>query len=41
MLLSDLIKPTKLKPGDTVAVISPSWAGASVYPERYLAGKKQ
>ena len=41
MLLSDLIKPTKLEPGDTVAVISPSWAGASVYPERYLAGKKQ
>lgn len=41
MVLSGLIKPTKLEPGDTVAVISPSWAGASVYPERYLAGKKQ
>lgn len=41
MSLSNLIKPEKLKPGDTVAVISPSWAGASVYPERYRAGKKQ
>lgn len=41
MSLQNLIKPKKLIPGDTVAVISPSWAGASVYPERYLAGKKQ
>ncbi len=36
-----LIKPQKLKAGDKVAIISPSWAGASVFPERYAAGKKQ
>ena len=36
-----LLKPKALQPGDKVAVVSPSWAGASVYPERYLAGKKQ
>lgn len=41
MSLSNLIKPSKLQPGDTVAVISPSWAGASVYPDRYRAGKQQ
>lgn len=37
----NLIKPKKLKAGDTVAAISPSWAGASVYPHRYEAGKRQ
>lgn len=41
MTVTDLIKPHKLVPGDKVAVVSPSWAGASVYPERYLTGKKQ
>lgn len=37
----DLIKPHKLVPGDKVAIISPSWAGASVFHDRYLAGIKQ
>ena len=41
MTTINLIKPPKLAPGDKVAVVSPSWAGASVFPERYLAGKKQ
>ncbi len=41
MLATDLIKPHKLNPGDKVAIVSPSWAGASVFPERYSAGKKQ
>ena len=39
--MKQLLKPSALNPGDKVAVVSPSWAGASVYPERYLAGKKQ
>ena len=39
--MKQLLKPSTLNPGDKVAVVSPSWAGASVYPERYLAGKKQ
>lgn len=37
----NLIKPPKLKKGDKVAAISLSWGGASVYPHRYEAGKKQ
>lgn len=41
MSVTDLIKPHKLVAGDKVAVISPSWAGASVFPHRYSAGKKQ
>lgn len=41
MSLSTLIKPQKLNPGDTVAVISPSWSGGAVFPERYRAGKRQ
>jgi muramoyltetrapeptide carboxypeptidase LdcA involved in peptidoglycan recycling len=35
------IKPEKLRKGDTVALITLSWGGASRYKERYLAGKKQ
>ena len=41
MSFADLIKPHKLAPGDKVAIISPSWAGASVYHDRYSAGIKQ
>lgn len=41
MSVIDLIKPHKLVKGDKVAIVSPSWAGASVFPERYAAGKKQ
>lgn len=33
-------KPQRLKPGDTVAVVSPSWAGPSVFPDVYENGLK-
>lgn len=36
-----LIKPAMLMPGDIIAATSPSWGGASVFPHRYQAGKKQ
>ena len=36
-----MIKPHKLKPGDTVATVSSSWGGPSVYPHRYQAGVSQ
>ena len=32
--------PQKLKPGDTVAIISPSWGGPSVFPHIYENGLK-
>ena len=32
------VKPRKLKEGDTVAVISPSWGGPSVFPHIYDNG---
>ena len=41
MSVIDLLKPQKLQPGDKVAIVSPSWAGANVYPERYRAGISQ
>lgn len=36
-----LRKPTALRPGDKVAVISLSWGGAGELPDRYAQGKKQ
>ena len=41
MSVADLIKPQKLVAGDKVAIVSPSWAGAKVFPARYAAGKRQ
>ncbi|PCJ20757.1 MAG: LD-carboxypeptidase [Candidatus Cloacimonadota bacterium] len=35
-----MIKPKKLKVGDTVAVISPSWGGPSIFPHIYENGVK-
>lgn len=35
------IKPPRLRPGDTVAVVSPSWGGPGSFPHRYAAGKRQ
>lgn len=32
------IKPERLRKGDTVAVISPSWGGPSVFPHIYESG---
>ncbi len=34
------IKPSKLQKGDTVAIISPSWGGPSVFPHIYESGIK-
>jgi len=34
------IKPAKLKKGDTVAIISPSWGGPSIFPYIYKNGLK-
>lgn len=36
-----MIKPRKLRPGDTVAAITLSWGGPGTYPHRYEAGKQQ
>ena len=36
-----LIKPHKLNAGDTIATVSLSWGGPSVFPYRYQAGKQQ
>ena len=33
-------KPKKLKQGDTVAIVSPSWGGPSVFPDIYENGLK-
>ncbi|MBT4539521.1 LD-carboxypeptidase [Candidatus Woesearchaeota archaeon] len=35
-----MIKSVKLKPGDTVAIVSPSWGGPSVFPNVYESGIK-
>lgn len=34
----ELLKPERLKVGDTVAIVSPSWAGPSMYPRIYENG---
>ena len=34
-------KPMRLRPGDTVAVLSPSWGGPSIYPARLRLGPRQ
>ncbi len=36
-----LVKPEMLAAGDRVAVVSPSWGGPSVCPDRYNFGKQQ
>jgi muramoyltetrapeptide carboxypeptidase LdcA involved in peptidoglycan recycling len=33
-----MIKPPRLQPGDTVAVVSPSWGGAGAFPHRVERG---
>lgn len=33
-------KPEKLKPGDTIAIVSPSWGGPSIFPYIYENGLK-
>lgn len=36
-----LIKPRRLKAGDRIAAVSPSWGGPGAFPGRYAAGKRQ
>lgn len=36
-----LTKPRHLKPGDRVAVVSPSWGGPGTFPHRHEAGVRQ
>ena len=36
-----LQKPRHLRPGDRVAVVSPSWGGPGTFPHRYEAGVRQ
>src|SRR3990172_6541829 len=35
------VKPKRLQEGDTVAIISPSWGGPSVFPQVYELGLKR
>lgn len=39
--MKKLIKPVALKKGDSVATISLSWGGASIFKKRYEQGKQQ
>ncbi|MBU0637046.1 LD-carboxypeptidase, partial [Patescibacteria group bacterium] len=36
----DYLKPQRLNPGDTVAIVSPSWGGPSLFPHVYENGLK-
>ncbi|GLQ09791.1 LD-carboxypeptidase [Devosia yakushimensis] len=36
-----LLKPRALAAGDRIAVVSPSWGGPGIFPQRYEAGKRQ
>lgn len=36
-----LIKPPKLKPGDVVGIVSPSWGGAGAFPHRVEQGVRR
>jgi muramoyltetrapeptide carboxypeptidase LdcA involved in peptidoglycan recycling len=36
-----MIKPERLRAGDRVAVVSPSWGGPGTFPQRYAAGVAQ
>ena len=38
---SRLKRPPRLKAGDSVAVVSPSWGGPGAFPHRYAAGKAE
>ena len=36
-----LAKPRHLRPGDRIAVVSPSWGGPGTFPHRHEAGVRQ
>ena len=40
-MLERLTVPARLRPGDRVAAVSPSWGGPGTHPERYEAGRRQ
>ena len=35
-----MLKSPRLKPGDTIGIVSPSWGGAGAYPHRVDLGIK-
>jgi muramoyltetrapeptide carboxypeptidase LdcA involved in peptidoglycan recycling len=39
--MSSLIEPQKLKPGDRVAVVSPSWAAPALFPAQHELGLRR
>ncbi len=39
--MKELIKPSALRQGDTIATISLSWGGANIFSQRYQIAKKQ
>src|SRR5262249_3101756 len=40
MTRSTVIKPPHLQTGDTIAIVSPSWGGAGLFPDRVELGVK-
>ena len=34
-------KPPRLRPGDTIGIVSPSWGGAAIFPHRVERGVAQ
>jgi len=40
-VIANMMKPSKLQPGDKVATVSLSWGGPGAFPERYEAGRRQ
>lgn len=40
-IIASVVKPSRLRPGDTVAAVTLSWGGPGAYPHRYEAGKRQ
>jgi|GEM_PF-2913531 len=39
--MKPVLKPKRLKKGDTIAVVSPSWGGAHKYPQPVEWGIRQ
>lgn len=35
------VKPPRLRPGDTIGIVSPSWGGAGIFPHRVERGIRQ
>jgi muramoyltetrapeptide carboxypeptidase LdcA involved in peptidoglycan recycling len=41
MFPDQMVKPAALASGDRVAIVSPSWGGASLFPDRFRFGKRE